>query len=164
MIVERIEETLPGAILERHDFRGDQTVLVANADLLKVVDRIHEEGFQLLVDLTATDWPEREDRFEVVYHWLNLTTQERLRLKLRVKEGEKVASLAMKFRTADWYEREVFDMFGVPFAGHPNLKRLLTWDDFQGHALRKDFPLDGGDAFCTSDIGADYNNGSRAGN
>lgn len=168
MIIEHIDAQLPGTITDRHDFRGDQTIVVARESLLAVVDLIHREGFQLLVDITAVDWPERPSleeapagRFDVVYHWLNLASQDRLRIKVPVAEGQAVPTLTGRFKTADWFEREVFDLFGISFEGHPNLKRLLTWDDFPGHALRKDFPLDGGDAFCMEGCTAPYNNGER---
>lgn len=166
MVIEQIDAQLPGVIADRHAFRGDQTIVVAKARLLEVVDLLHREGFQLLVDITAVDWPEREIdgkpvRFDVVYHWLNLASQERLRLKVAVADGEAVPSLVSRFKTADWFEREVFDLFGIPFEGHPDLRRLLTWDDFPGHALRKDFPLDGGDPFCMEGCTAPYNHGER---
>ncbi len=166
MVIEHIEAQLPGAITDRHDFRGDATIVVSKENFLAVVDLIFAEGFQLLVDLTAVDWPEREvngrvTRFDVVYHWLNLASQERLRIKVPVAEGETVPSLVdpkqpPHFKTADWFEREVFDLFGISFEGHPNMVRLLTWPDFPGHALRKDFPLDGGDPFCMADSTAPY--------
>lgn len=161
MILDRLSEQLPGAVVERHDFRGDQTALVSKDRYLEVVNQLFQDGFQQLVDLTAVDWPERElegkpVRFDVVLHLLNLTSQERLRLKLRVAEGESVPTLTARFHSADWAEREVFDLFGIPFEGHPDLRRLITWDDFPGHALRKDFPLDGGDPFCMADSTAPY--------
>ena len=160
MILERIEERLPGAILEHHAFRGDDTLLVAPERIPLVAEALFEEGFQLLLDVTAVDWPGREPRFDVVYHFLNLASQARLRLKTRVDEGEAVPSLTGRFRSADWAEREVFDLFGIPFSGHPNLERLLMWKDFPGHPLRKDFPLDGGDPFC-NDVGASYAGDAR---
>ncbi len=161
MVIEQIDEKLPGVILDRHDFRGDGTIVVGRESLLTVADFLHDEGFQFLVDITAVDWLDRSEgrsggRFDVVYHWLNLNNQERLRVKVPVGEGVRVPSLVSRFKTADWYEREVFDMFGIPFEGHPDLRRLLMWEDFQGHPLRKDFPLDGGDSFCTSDTGTSY--------
>jgi NADH-quinone oxidoreductase subunit C len=156
MVIEQIDEQLPGAILDRHAFRGDQTVVVARERLLEVVDLIFKDGFQMLLDVTAMDGHQRDPRFDVVYHWLNLASQERLRLKVRVNEGESVPSLTSRFKSADWAEREVFDMFGIPFEGHPNLTRLLMWEDFPGHPLRKDFPMDGGDLFCNQDIGSSY--------
>lgn len=161
MILERLSELVPGAVVDSHDFRGDVTAVVAKDHYLAVVDALFKDGYQQLVDLTAVDWPEREIdgkavRFDVVLHLLNLTSQARLRLKLRVAEGESVPSLTGRFHSADWAEREVFDLFGVAFDGHPDLRRLITWDDFPGHALRKDFPLDGGDPFCMADSTAPY--------
>ncbi len=161
MIIEQIDTQLPGTVTDRHAFRGDQTIVVAKGNLLALVELLYREGFQMLVDITAVDWPEREPRFDVVYHWLNLASQERLRVKVPVADGEAVPTLTGRFKTADWFEREVFDLFGIRFDGHPNLKRLLTWDDFPGHALRKDFPLDGGDPFCMEGCTAPYNNGER---
>ena len=167
MVIEHIDAQLPGAITDRHDFRGDQTIVVAKANFLAVVELLHREGFQLLVDITAVDWPERPEtqgvgRFDVVYHWLNLANQERLRLKVPVADGEAMPTLAGLFKTANWFEREVFDLFGIRFEGHPDMRRLVTWDDFPGHPLRKDFPLDGGDAFCMEGCTAPYNNGEWA--
>lgn len=166
MVIEHIDAQMPGVIVDRHAFRGDQTIVVPKDSFLALVDLLHREGFQFLVDVTAVDWPEREvdgklTRFDVVYHWLNLASQERLRVKVAVAEGEAMPSLVSRFKTADWFEREVFDLFGIPFEGHPDLRRLLTWDDFPGHALRKDFPLDGGDPFCMEGCTAPYNNGER---
>ena len=169
MIIEHIDAQLPGTVTDRHAFRGDQTIVIAKENLLAVVDLLHREGFQMLVDITAVDWPERPNlpgaesagRFDVVYHWLNLASQERLRVKLPVADGEAVPTLALQFKTANWFEREIFDLFGIRFEGHPDMRRLLTWDDFQGHALRKDFPLDGGDVFCMEGCTAPYNNGER---
>lgn len=162
MILERIDEQLPGVILDRHAFRGDVTAVVGRDRFLEVVDFIHGEGYQVLVDVTAVDWPDREPRFDVVTHWLNLVSQERLRLKVALAEGEAMPSLVSRFRAADWPEREVADLFGIPFQGHPDPRRLLMWEDFQGHPLRKDFPLDGGDPFCTQDMGASYAPGARS--
>jgi NADH-quinone oxidoreductase subunit C len=156
MMTERIEAQLPGAVLERHAFRGDATIVVAPGRFLEVVALVYAEGFQLLVDVTAVDQGEREPRFDVVYHLLNLASQERLRIKLPVADGAPVPSLAGRFKSADWAEREVYDLFGIPFSGHPDLRRLLMWDDFPGFPLRKDFPLDGGDPFCSQDIGVSY--------
>jgi NADH-quinone oxidoreductase subunit C len=161
MILDHIDEQLPGALLDRHDFRGDVTAVVAKDNYLAVVDAAFKAGFQQLMDLTAVDWPDRDVegklvRFDVVLHLLNLTSQERLRLKVRLGEDETLPSITGRFHSADWAEREVFDLFGIPFDGHPNLARLLTWEDFPGHALRKDFPLDGGDPFCMADSTAPY--------
>lgn len=155
MIIERIEELLPGIILDHHDFRGDLTVVVDRSRLLEFTRAIFAEGFQMLLDITAVDFLDRDPRFDVVYHFLNLNNQDRLRLKLRVNDGEAIPSLTSQFKCADWSEREVHDMFGLRFEGHPNLKRLLMWEDFPGHPLRKDFPMDGGDIYC-NDTGASF--------
>jgi NADH-quinone oxidoreductase subunit C len=162
MILERIDAQLYGAILDGHSFRGDATVVVARERYLELVDFIHGEGFQLLVDLTAVDWQERTPRFDVVSHWLNLASHERLRVKVPVAEGESLPSLVSRFKTADWYEREVWDMFGIRFDGHPDLRRLLMWEDYPGHPLRKDYPLDGGDVFCNQDTGTSYAGDARS--
>jgi NADH-quinone oxidoreductase subunit C len=155
MIIEHIDEHLPEAILDRHAFRGDQTLVIAREAFLDVMALVYDEGFQLLLDITAVDWFQRDPRFDVVYHLLNLASQERLRLKVRVNDQEALPSLVARFKAADWFEREVFDMFGIPFDGHPRLERLLMWRDFPGHPLRKDFPLDGGDSFC-GDVGVSF--------
>ncbi len=161
MIVERIEEQMPGAVVDRHAFRGDQTVVIPAERLLELVRLLFREGFQQLLDVTAVDWPERSPRFDVVYHFLNLVSQERLRVKVPVAEDQAVPSLVPLFKCADWSEREVFDMFGISFEGHPDLRRLLLWEDFPGHPLRKDYPLDGGDVFCTSDSATSYAGSAR---
>ncbi len=155
MIIEHIDEQLPNVILDRHAFRGDQTIVIPKERFEDVLGLVYREGFQLLLDITAVDWFQRDPRFDVVYHLLNLASQERLRLKVRVSDGESLPSLVPRFKAANWSEREVFDLFGIPFEGHPGLERLLMWRDFPGHPLRKDFPLDGGDSFC-GDVGASF--------
>jgi NADH-quinone oxidoreductase subunit C len=155
MIIEHIDEQLPNVILDRHAFRGDQTIVVPPERFEEVAALVYREGFQLLLDITAVDWFQRDPRFDVVYHLLNLASQERLRLKVRVNDQESLPSLVARYKAADWFEREVFDMFGIPFLGHPQLERLLMWRDFPGHPLRKDFPLDGGDSFC-GDVGVSF--------
>jgi NADH-quinone oxidoreductase subunit C len=156
MILEKIDEAMPGAIAARHSFRGDTTAVVAPQKYRDVVKFIYGEGFQLLIDITAIDWRDRDPRFDVVAHFMNVVTRGRLRLKVPIGDGGSPPSITGIHKCADWFEREVFDMFGIAFDGHPNMKRLLMWGDFQGHPLRKDFPLDGGDAYCGSDAGASY--------
>ncbi|CAK5280094.1 unnamed protein product [Mycena citricolor] len=99
--------------------------------------------FKYLMQVTAADFPERDKRFEVVYHLLSTSQQGRIRVKTYAGEGDHVPSAANVFRSADWYEREVWDMYGVFFSGHPDLRRILTDYGFEGHPLRKDFPLTG---------------------
>jgi NADH-quinone oxidoreductase subunit C len=125
---------------------GDLTL---TAQLPRIVQalallRDHADGqFEQLVDITAVDYPERERRFDVVYHLLSLTKNRRVRVKIQTDEDTPVPSLTAEFPSADWYEREVFDMYGVFFEGHPDLRRILTDYGFHGHPLRKDFPMTG---------------------
>ncbi len=99
--------------------------------------------FSSLVDITAVDYPGREKRFEVVYHLLSIYENHRVRLRMSVREDDMVASIIEVHPSANWFEREVFDMFGILFTGHPDLRRLLTDYGFRGHPLRKDFPTTG---------------------
>ncbi len=98
-------------------------------------------GFNVLIELTAADYLPRTPRFEVVYHLLSIPNRSRLRLKVRVAEGELVPTVQSVWPAAGWPEREVYDMFGVVFAGHPDLRRILTPDDWEGHPARKDYPV-----------------------
>ena len=99
--------------------------------------------FAVLIDLTAVDYPERTKRFDVVYHLLSMHNNTRIRIKARVGEGATIPSTIDVFPCADWFEREVFDMYGIVFSGHPDLRRILTDYGFEGYPLRKDFPLTG---------------------
>ncbi|MDR1841733.1 MAG: NADH-quinone oxidoreductase subunit C [Holophagales bacterium] len=162
MIVERIDEVMPETITDRHYFRGDQTIVIDPSKYLDVVKFIFDEGFQLMIDLTAVDWPDRQPRFDVVVHFQNLVSQERLRIKTPVAAGQSMPSLTGIHKCANWFEREVFDMFGIAFDGHPNMTRLFMWSDFVGHPLQKDFPLDGGDTWCSSDTGTSYAGHARS--
>ena len=99
--------------------------------------------FSSLVDITAVDYPGREKRFEVVYHLLSMYQNHRVRLRMSVREEDMVASIIEVHPSANWFEREIFDMFGILFTGHPDLRRLLTDYGFRGHPLRKDFPTTG---------------------
>jgi NADH-quinone oxidoreductase subunit C len=162
VILEKIDQAVPGAIKGRHDFRGDVTAALDPGKYLDVVRFIYGEGFQLLIDITAVDWQDRRPRFDVVAHFMNTVTHDRLRLKVPVEEGAGLPSIMDIHKCADWFEREVFDMFGVPFGGRGDMKRLLMWDDFQGHPLRKDFQLDCGDRFCGADTGTSYAGAARS--
>ena len=99
--------------------------------------------FSTLVDITAVDHPERPKRFDVVYHFLSMYQNHRIRLRVAVREDDVVPSITATHPSADWFEREVFDMFGIIFSGHPDLRRILTDYGFRGHPLRKDFPTTG---------------------
>ena len=128
------------------DFRGDLTARAGVNTLISIFSYLAKErkpAFDMLVDVTAADYPDRDKRFEVIYHFLNLSSGERLRLKTDVAEGEMVPSATAFWASADWSEREAYDMYGVKFRGHPCMKRLLMWEGFDGWPLRKDFPLRG---------------------
>ncbi|NUP99157.1 MAG: NADH-quinone oxidoreductase subunit C [Armatimonadetes bacterium] len=127
-------------------FRGDLTAIVARQDLVEVLGFLRAAeggGYRQLSDLTAVDWLPRQPRFELVYHLFALESGARLRLKTPVDESEPVPSITGLWRGANFMEREVFDMFGIPFEGHPHLERILTPDGFRGHPLRKDFDIGG---------------------
>ena len=109
----------------------------------EVFAALKQAGFNLLRDHTAVDYPERSPRFTVVASLVNLDTQEELLVKTRVAEGEAPASLVPLWHSADWAERETYDMFGIPFAGHPNLTRIYMPEDYEGWPMRRDFPLRG---------------------
>ncbi len=136
---------IEGAVLAADRFAGDVTVDVPREKIVEICRFLKEErGFRFLVDLTAVDWPQREEgRFDVIYWLHRFDDSRRLRLRTVVGEGETVASVTGVWKTANWMEREVYDMFGVVFDGHPNLERILTWEGFNGHPLRKDFPVEG---------------------
>lgn len=135
----------PDAILDGHANLGELTLIVDAAQILPVCRHLKDtEGFIRLSSVTAVDWHPREPRFEVVYHLQSVQTRRWLRVKARVGgESPEIDSVFSIWRGCDWYEREVFDLFGIVFRGHPNLKRIMMPDDWQGHPLRKDFPTHG---------------------
>ena len=137
--------TVPGAVLEASEFVGETTVKVPPEHLVAACRYLKEkEGFTYLVDLTAVDWKDRAPRFDVLLLLHSFSRgQERLRLKVAVAETVACPTVTGVWETANWMEREAFDMYGVRFDGHPDLRRILTWDGFQGHPLRKDFPIEG---------------------
>lgn len=112
-------------------------------DLVEFLKRDSQCQFTTLVDITAVDYPGRERRFDVVYHFLSMALNQRVRLKAAVHEGSPVFSIINIHPSANWFEREVFDMYGIQFSGHPDLRRILTDYGFTGHPLRKDFPTTG---------------------
>jgi NADH-quinone oxidoreductase subunit C len=149
-ILEHLETRFGDAILETHDFRGDHTAVVARDRLIDVLRHCRDDEllrFDVLMDLTAVDYLKhagREDdpRFEVVYHLYSHAHGHRIRLKVRVEEDDAIVPTAVPlWPIANWLEREVWDMFGVRFAGHPDPRRLLLYEEFVGHPLRKDYPI-----------------------
>jgi NADH-quinone oxidoreductase subunit C len=125
---------------------GELTVHAKAADIVAVMKHLRDDpacAFHAFVDITAVDWPQRENRFDIVYHLLSPTQNARIRVKIEVGENASVASIIDVFPGANWFEREVYDLYGVAFTGHPDMRRILTDYGFEGHPLRKDFPLSG---------------------
>jgi NADH-quinone oxidoreductase subunit C len=177
-LIQAVRDRFPAAVTASHSFRGDDTVIVARADLLEVARSLKDDAaFQMnvLMDLTAVDYsafgkkpsraffsssgvavrpssgiptpdpwpgPPAGARFAVVYHFFSLSLKHRLRVEVLLQEDDaEVDSVTPLWAGADWLEREVWDMFGIRFRGHPNLKRILMYDEFVGHPLRKDYPV-----------------------
>ncbi|PYV19716.1 MAG: NADH-quinone oxidoreductase subunit C [Acidobacteria bacterium] len=144
-LLELLREKFPEDVLEGSTLRRENTAVIRREALIPVVEFLRNDSrleFDLLIDLTAVDYLGRRPRFDVVYHLLSLSGNRRIRLKVRVDEGDaEVPSLSAHWGCADWLEREVWDMFGIRFTGHPNLKRLLMYEEFRGHPLRKDYPI-----------------------
>ncbi|NBB52464.1 NADH-quinone oxidoreductase subunit C [Rhizobium sp. CRIBSB] len=123
---------------------GELTLVVDRERILEVLTALRDRfGFQQLLDVCGVDFPDRAERFEVVYHLLSLTRNARLRVKTTTDEVQPVPSAVTVYPSADWFEREAFDMYGILFSDHPDLRRILTDYGFQGHPLRKDFPMTG---------------------
>ncbi|MSO71685.1 MAG: NADH-quinone oxidoreductase subunit C [Alphaproteobacteria bacterium] len=130
-----------------HDIRLGELCLEASAEaIVRVLTYLRDDSacqFKQLVDLAGVDYPGRAPRFEIVYNLLSLRHNQRIRVKIKADEGAPVPSVTRVFRGAGWYEREAWDLYGIPFADHPDLRRILTDYGFEGHPLRKDFPLTG---------------------
>jgi NADH-quinone oxidoreductase subunit C len=142
--VASLRAGVSGAVVAAKEFAGQVTVTVAREKIADVARYLKEkEDFAYCVDVTAVDWRDRQPRFDVVYHFYSFSKNERIRVKCGAADGEEVPSIANVFLAANWSERETFDMFGIRFSDHPDLRRILTWDGFHGHPLRKDFPLEG---------------------
>lgn len=134
------------AIVSTNIALEELTVVVTPSHLHDFIDFLKVNAacqFTTLIDITAVDYPGRDKRFEVVYFFLSMTLNQRIRVKINVMDGETVDTITTLYSTANWSEREVFDMYGIKFANHPDLRRLLTDYGFEGHPLRKDFPTTG---------------------
>ena len=143
-LVEELQKKFPGAVIEALIFRDQGAVTLQKEAIAGVAEFLKsEEGgaYVYLTDQTAVDYPKREKRFEIVYHVYSFVRNDRLRLKILVGENEKAPSVTGVWRAANWMEREIFDMFGIPFEGHPDLKRILLPDGWTGHPLRKDYDI-----------------------
>ena len=150
-ILQRLRDRFAAAIVETHDHRGDHTAVVARDGIIDALRFCRDDAelrFDLLMDVTAVDYlkfPGREDgpRFDVVYHLYSVPHNHRVRLKVPVEQDAATVPTATGlWPIANWLEREVWDMFGIRFEGHPDLRRLLLYEEFVGHPLRKDYPID----------------------
>lgn len=135
-----------GKIIHQHDFRGDLTFTVHKDCIFELLKFLRDEpslSFDFLMDLTAADYlGVKPERFEVVYHFYSLKHNHRVRIKTPVGKDDCVVDSAVPlWKTANWFEREVWDLYGIKFKGHPNLRRILLYEEFKGHPLRKDYPI-----------------------
>ena len=141
-----VAEKLGDALRERWIAVGELTLIVEAPRIVDVLTTLRDDPalrFEVLIDICGVDWPAREARFDVVYHLLSPRLNQRVRVKVKADEETTVPSAIDVFPAANWYEREAYDMYGILFSGHPDLRRLLTDYGFQGYPLRKDFPLTG---------------------
>ncbi len=145
-VEEVIKNKFPEALVKAKEIKGDNVVVIKKEFLLPVMEFLRDGlSFEMLIDVIGVDYLPEKPRFEVVYQLYSFSRNERLRVKVRVDDGEELDSVTGIWPSANFPEREVYDMFGIKFKGHPYLKRLLLWDDFEGHPLRKDFPVRGYD-------------------
>jgi NADH-quinone oxidoreductase subunit C len=143
---EHIKETMPDNVVLNEMQGGELCITVKNENFKRFLQYLRDDQeclFKMLIDITATDFPARTKRFEVVYNLLSLRQNQRIRVKIAIAEGETVPSVLSLFKNAGWFERETYDMYGIIFEGNPDLRRILTDYGFEGHPLRKDFPLTG---------------------
>ena len=145
-LAEQIKLKFPNLVLYALDNKGDQMIIIKKEGIRDIAAALKNDAqfqFNVLMDLAAVDylhWEEKEFRFEVIYNLYSIPKNSRLFIKAPVRENEaQIDSVAFLWPSADWYEREVWDMFGIFFKGHPNLKRLLMYEEFKGHPLRKDY-------------------------
>ena len=143
--LDKLKEEFGKAILETSDYLGNETAVVTTDRIVEVIRFLRDDPelqFNFMMDLAGADYPERAKRFEVIYHLYSLKTKKRIRVKVRCgAENPAVPSIHELYKAVNWFEREAFDMFGIRFEGHPNLKRILMFEEFEGYPLRKDYPV-----------------------
>jgi NADH-quinone oxidoreductase subunit C len=143
--LNKLTERFPDSILETHSYRGNDTAVVKKEDILSVCNFLRDDEallYNFMMDLTAVDYLGKEPRFEVVYHLYSLKYNRRVRIKARVSESDcAIDSIVPIWISANWFEREAFDLYGIVFKGHPELTRILLYEGFEGHPLRKDYPI-----------------------
>jgi len=142
LALRKLIDAFPDAMRETHAKLGDATAVVDAKRIESVMRFLRDDAdFDMLIDLTAVDYLGQTPRFEVVYHLYATESNQRLRIKARVaEEAAEISSVVGLYASADWMEREVFDLYGIRFDGHPDLRRILLYDEFEGHPLRKDYP------------------------
>lgn len=145
-VIKKVRERFPSELQDFRVFRDEVTLVIRKDAIPEVMQYLHDDlAFDLLTDLCGVDRFTNHPRFEVVYHLYSVKRNDRVRVKACLEEGEKVSTVESIWNGANWYEREAFDMLGIVFENHSNLKRILLWDEFDGHPLRKDFPTEGRD-------------------
>jgi NADH-quinone oxidoreductase subunit C len=146
-IIGKLNGQFPGIDLEASEYRGELTIKVPRQNIAKICLFLKDDpelSFELCEDITAVDWAKRTNRFTVIYHIFSISNKFRLRLKADVDESElNIDSVTSVWKTANWHERETFDMYGIKFNNHPDLRRMYLPEEFEYHPLRKDFPLMG---------------------
>lgn len=144
-LLKYLEDNYQGSILEAKIDKGHVVANIKNEKILEFLELCKSDDalyFEMLMDLTAVDWLNRVPRFDVVYHLYSVKHNHRIRIKVPLKDGEAIHTAINLWAIADWMEREVWDLYGIKFAGHHNMKRILMYDEFKGHPLRKDYPYD----------------------
>ncbi len=142
-ILDTLGENFPGQTEDISTY-GDDAISITKDNLLDIIKFLKEGpyAFTMLLDLTCVDYPDREERFQMVYHLFSVSENQRLKIKTSLPEkNPAIDSLTSFWKNANWLEREVYDMFGIQFKGHPDLRRIFMWDEFEGYPLRKDYPL-----------------------
>jgi NADH-quinone oxidoreductase subunit C len=142
--IEAVETALPAALLDAKFDRGELTLKIAREHIRAVAALVQKAGYNFLEDVTCVDYYPAEPRFQVIYHILSLSLKARVRLAVPVESMDlEIDSIVPVWPAADFYEREVFDLFGIRFGGHPNLRRIMMPDEWEGYPLRKDYPVEG---------------------
>ena len=146
--IKKLKEKFPASSLKEETFRGEVNVTVPKEEIFEICKFLSSDPdlqYQFLTDLCGVDHFPKTPRFEVVYLLYSFKNNHRLRLKTRVGEGESVVSVESIWKAANWLEREAYDLFGISFKNHPDMRRILLWEGYEGHPLRKDFPVEGPD-------------------
>ena len=143
---DNLDPTLLEAVMHIEEKRNEIFIEIVPSAVVSMVNHLKSKkglSFNTLIDITAVDFPSREQRFDVIYHFLSMTENKRCRITTSISDVEEITSITSVFECANWFEREIFDLFGIKFLSHPDLRRILTDYGFQGHPLRKDFPTTG---------------------